>query len=104
MTISIIIPTLNESEYITSTLQSIAVQHVAGDLIIEVIVVDGGSSDNTVALVEGFRHKNPALEVRCIRAPERGRAAQLNTGAKAARGDIFLFLHGVRSTRHCSGR
>lgn len=94
MTISIIIPTLNESEYITGTLQSIAEQCVTRDLAIEVIVVDGGSPDNTVALVEGFQHNNSAMQVRCIRSSERGRANQLNTGANTAKGEVFLFLHG----------
>jgi rSAM/selenodomain-associated transferase 2 len=51
----------------------------------EVIVVDGGSADRTVALAR-------PLADRLIAAP-RGRAAQMNAGAAAARGDVLLFLH-----------
>jgi rSAM/selenodomain-associated transferase 2 len=51
----------------------------------EVIVVDGGSRDRTVALAQ------PLCD-RLITAP-RGRAAQMNAGAGVARGDVLLFLH-----------
>jgi rSAM/selenodomain-associated transferase 2 len=51
----------------------------------EVIVVDGGSRDRTVALAQ------PLCD-RLIAAP-RGRAAQMNAGAGVARGDVLLFLH-----------
>ena len=52
---------------------------------VEVIVVDGGSSDGTPELAR-------PLADRVIAAP-RGRAAQMNAGAAAARGDVLLFLH-----------
>jgi len=52
---------------------------------VEVIVVDGGSSDDTVQLAE-------SLGVKVIAATT-GRAHQMNTGARAATGDILLFLH-----------
>ncbi|NTW50360.1 MAG: glycosyltransferase family 2 protein [Chlorobiales bacterium] len=93
MTLSIIIPTLNESRFITGTLESIANQEDVDVATLEVIVVDGGSEDNTVRLVEEFRDKNPMMKV-CPLRSERGRAVQLNAGAKAAHGEIFLFLHG----------
>lgn len=50
----------------------------------EVIVVDGGSMDQTVSLAREW--------AQVIQAPK-GRACQLNAGAKAAMGDVFLFLH-----------
>jgi rSAM/selenodomain-associated transferase 2 len=52
----------------------------------EVIVVDGGSTDRTAAIVGGF----PA--VRLVSAP-RGRGVQMNAGARAAAADVLLFLH-----------
>ena len=78
--ISIIIPTLNEAENLRSTLAS---AQSGADA--EIIVVDGGSTDETVALAKSFG-------VRLL-ATEAGRAGQVNVGALAASGDVLLFLH-----------
>lgn len=79
--ISIIIPVLNEAaDTIRSTLAS--VQNVEN---VEVIVVDGGSQNETVALVQFWGVK--------VLSSTAGRACQMNAGATAATGDILLFLH-----------
>lgn len=80
MKISVIIPALNEQEAIGSTLADLRENHEPD----EVIVADGGSTDRT-------REISSAL-ARVLETP-RGRARQLNAGARAAQGDIFLFLH-----------
>jgi rSAM/selenodomain-associated transferase 2 len=80
--LSIIVPVLNEETGIVAMLQNLAGLHARGA---EVIVVDGGSHDRTVALAR------PLCD-RLIAAP-RGRAAQMNAGAGVARGDVLLFLH-----------
>lgn len=82
MTISVIIPTLNEARIIADTLS-----HTANLGFDELIVVDGGSTDGTAAVAEAY-----AGGVRVIAAP-RGRARQLNVGTYASRGDILVFLH-----------
>lgn len=79
--ISIIIPVLNEAAIIKSTLTQLQ-QHSG----VEIIVVDGGSQDNTVALVE-------QTGVKVITVLGKGRAGQMNAGANIARGNILLFLH-----------
>lgn len=90
MTISVIIPTLNEERTIIATLA-----HTADLGFDELIVVDGGSLDQTPVLVESFRRRtqSPAQSpVRLVTAPS-GRALQMNEGAKASSGEILLFLH-----------
>lgn len=80
MKISVVIPALNEESHLEKTLQSITKQE--GDY--EFFVVDGGSSDNTVTIAKRYTTVINSL---------RGRAIQMNTGAKACSGDILLFLH-----------
>ena len=81
MTFSIIIPTLNEAANIERCL--LALQPLRDCA--EVIVVDGGSVDNTVELATPYADK--------ILLSGRGRARQMNQGAQQATGDILLFLH-----------
>jgi rSAM/selenodomain-associated transferase 2 len=80
--ISVVIPTLDEAACIAGQLRAVA---IAADPL-EIIVVDGGSTDDTA---EQVRASGGA---RLLVSP-RGRARQLNAGAAAARGDILLFLH-----------
>ncbi|MFQ5661345.1 MAG: TIGR04283 family arsenosugar biosynthesis glycosyltransferase [Gammaproteobacteria bacterium] len=82
MIISVIIPTLNEADTIVDCLNPLQILRRHGH---ELIIVDGGSSDDTVTLAA------PLCD-RIIRS-DKGRARQMNAGAGAAVGDIFLFLH-----------
>ena len=82
--ISIIIPVLNEAKNIQDTLVLLQNYVVSSD--IEIIVVDGGSTDQTVSIAK-------ELGVIVIDSPARGRANQMNAGAAIAKGDILLFLH-----------
>ncbi len=80
MRLSIIIPVLDEERAIGSTLEAL------GSLVVEeVLVVDGGSTDGTGEIVA---HKHATLV-----SSARGRAHQMNHGARLARGDVLLFLH-----------
>jgi rSAM/selenodomain-associated transferase 2 len=78
--ISIIIPVLNEAAIIEAALPKLQRSDV------EVIVVDGGSSDSTAAIAQ-------RLDVKVVTGFS-GRAAQMNAGANIAQGNILLFLHG----------
>lgn len=91
MKISVVIPALNEESHLEKTLQSITKQE--GDY--EFFVVDGGSSDNTVTIAKRYTTVINSL---------RGRAIQMNTGAKACSGDILLFLHADTILPDCAFR
>ncbi|QIR41216.1 glycosyltransferase family 2 protein [Tolypothrix sp. PCC 7910] len=78
--LSIIIPALNEAANIAD-----AIITTQGSINTEVIVVDGGSQDETVAIAQ-------SLGAKVIFASP-GRAVQMNAGAVAASGEILLFLH-----------
>lgn len=80
--ISVIIPAYNEAKALPATLERV-LSDAAG---YEVIVVDGGSTDATREIVRTY----PG--VRLASAPK-GRASQMNAGARLARGDCLLFLH-----------
>jgi rSAM/selenodomain-associated transferase 2/rSAM/selenodomain-associated transferase 1 len=77
--VSVVLPVLNEAVHIAATLE----RAVCSDA--QVIVVDGGSRDKTVALAR-------AAGVQVVEAP-RGRAHQQNHGARLAQGRVVLFLH-----------
>jgi rSAM/selenodomain-associated transferase 2 len=80
MNISVIVPVLNEEKSIAATLQALA--HLQPH---ETIVVDGGSQDRTAEIAAECGVK--------VIPSERGRARQMNRGARQASGEVLLFLH-----------
>lgn len=85
--LSIIIPTLNEASYLPRLLSSIVAQKYGAP--VEVIIVDGSSTDYTVALAKGFKKSLPGLK---IYSSKRGTSLQRNYGAAKARHETFVFL------------
>ncbi len=92
MTLSIIIPMLNEETRIEACLQSINTQMQHGFKQVEILVSDGGSTDKSLALVERFRFKDPETKLKVIHSKP-GRSKQMNLGAEKSTGDLLLFLH-----------
>lgn len=82
MRLSIVVPTLNEAPGIAAALAALAPLRAAGH---EVLVIDGGSDDGTPDLA--------APRADRVAAAPRGRASQMNAGARLASGDVLLFLH-----------
>jgi len=79
--LSVIIPALNEADSLGQTIEAVK----SLDKNIEIIVVDGGSSDETIPIAE----KSGATVLKS----ERGRGTQMHAGAKAANGDVLWFIH-----------
>ncbi len=82
--ISVIIPVLNEEENLKRLIPCLRDKAINPEKI-EILVVDGGSADHSV------KHAK-AMEVRVLSSP-RGRAFQMNAGARSARGKVLYFLH-----------
>lgn len=80
--ISVIVPSLNEEEYIGRTLESIANQRTS--LAYEVIVSDGGSKDKTVEMAEKY--------ARTVVCPVQNKVAQMNFAVDKANGNILVFI------------
>lgn len=83
--ISIIIPTFNEEENIAALIEEIR-KRDSGNLVKEIIISDGKSTDNTVDIAS----KAGELVIEC---PMKGRSAQMNYGASIAQNEIVYFLH-----------
>ncbi len=81
-TFSLIMPVLNEYNNLRLQLPALQAWRAAGH---ELLVVDGGSSDDSVAIAR--EHADIVIESRS------GRARQMNAGAQRASGDVLLFLH-----------
>ncbi|MBW4665590.1 MAG: TIGR04283 family arsenosugar biosynthesis glycosyltransferase [Chroococcus sp. CMT-3BRIN-NPC107] len=81
--VSIIIPTLNEASCLERTLRQLSILNPPAG---EILVVDGGSEDQTIAIAN-----KAGIKVLSCQIP--GRSLQMNYGAKAATGNILCFLH-----------
>lgn len=90
MHVSIIIRTYNEAAHIRALLEGLAGQHIDRDTV-ETIVVDSGSTDDTVRIAETF-----GVRLLHIKKEEFSFGRSLNIGCAAARGDVFVFVSG-----HC---
>lgn len=87
--VSVVIITLNEQHQIED-----CIQHVRSfdPPCKDIIVSDGGSTDGTISLVKSMQ-TNDDPPVSLVICPERGRARQMNAGARACTGDAVMFVH-----------
>jgi succinoglycan biosynthesis protein ExoA len=89
-TVTVALPVLDEERHLEAALASVAAQTYP--FIMEVLVVDGGSRDQTREIARSY----PGLPVRVLDNPKRIQAAALNVALGAARGEIFVRVDG-----HC---
>ena len=85
MKLSIVIPTLNESDDIKESLENLK-EKISNKISFEILVVDGGSTDNTIEIVN-------ALDYITLIHSDKGRGKQMNTGVTCATGNVLYFLH-----------
>ncbi|MFK7931891.1 MAG: TIGR04283 family arsenosugar biosynthesis glycosyltransferase [Saprospiraceae bacterium] len=92
MRVSAIIPTLNEADNIGQMVRHLSA--CGGDALHELLVIDGGSTDDTVKIAE-------AAGATVLVAPEKGRAAQMNYGAQQSTGELLYFVHADNLPPEC---
>ncbi len=84
--ISIVTPSYNQGEFIEATIRSVLLQNYPN---LEYIVIDGGSSDNTVEILEQY---DPWID-HWVSEPDRGQSHAINKGFERATGEIFGWLN-----------
>ncbi len=84
--ISVVVPTLNQARFIGQTLASIAGQNWPR---LEIIVIDGGSTDGTAEIVDRYRQ----VVTHFVSEPDRGQGDAINKGFRLAKGDILCWLN-----------
>jgi glycosyltransferase involved in cell wall biosynthesis len=89
--ISVIICSYNRARYIREALESLYQQDISKDLY-EVIIVDNNSTDETDEVCRAFLKNHPDLYARYLKEAQQGSSFARNTGAKAAKGNILVFM------------
>ena len=88
--ISIITATYNAADTLEPTLRSVEQQTCTN---FEHLIVDGGSKDKTLSLVDAYIQRNPSLNISCVSEPDRGLYDALNKGIARAKGTYIVFLN-----------
>ncbi len=99
MKISIVTPSFNSANYLSDCLESGIIQVEGGSLDVEHLVVDGGSTDGTVELLEQWSGSSKSkasgsrYSFKYISEPDQGMSDAINKGAKMASGDWWMWLN-----------
>lgn len=89
--VSVVIPCRDEGEFIEDLLDAVRAQDLPPG---ETIVVDNGSSDASVAIVQAYAARHPDMALRVLHCARPGAAAAMNTGIRAAIGEVIVRIDG----------
>jgi glycosyltransferase involved in cell wall biosynthesis len=87
--VSIVIPAFNQGEYLEAAIESVLAQRHPR---LECIVIDDGSSDDSLAIAQRCAQRHPPSRLQVLTQPNAGQSATLNRGWALARGDILGYL------------
>jgi len=90
MRISIVTPSLNQGRFLREALDSVRLQH---DPSVEHLILDGGSTDETLPLLQSLQDKPEWSHVRWLSRPDSGQSEALNRGFAQAQGDLIGWLN-----------
>src|SRR5438128_1799142 len=91
MRFQVVMPSLNQGRYIGTAIESVLQQ--AKDVELELIVVDGASSDDSIAAVEAAASAHPDVPVVIVSEPDDGQADAINKGVALGSGDVVSWLN-----------
>jgi glycosyltransferase involved in cell wall biosynthesis len=89
--VSVVIPCRDEAEFIEELLDAVRAQDLAP---VETILVDNGSTDGSVEIVNAYAARYPGMRLRVLHCARPGAAAAMNTGIRAATGDVIVRIDG----------
>lgn len=89
LTISIVTPSFNQAHFIGQTIDSVLQQ--SGDFNLEYIIIDGGSTDGSVAIIQQYAEQDQ--RIRWISEPDQGQSDAINKGLRLATGEVVAFLN-----------
>jgi cellulose synthase/poly-beta-1,6-N-acetylglucosamine synthase-like glycosyltransferase len=95
--VSVLLPAFNEAERIAKTLQSILASSYPH---MEVIVIDDGSTDDTLAVAGSFAGEHNGVRVRVLRKPNGGKSTALNLGFRESRGALIMCVDADSRLEH----
>ncbi len=90
MRISVVIPSYNQAAYLPATLESVCTQNYPD---VEVLVFDGGSTDGTLEILQGWNARSGGHPIRWVSQKDGGQADAINLGLRACTGDVMAYLN-----------
>lgn len=91
MRFQIVMPVLNQARYITRAIESVLQQ--AKDVKLELIIIDGVSTDSTLPSIERTLERFPGASVTVVSEPDEGQSDAINKGALLGSADIISWLN-----------